>query len=132
MNQNYLNLIKLYKDNKSTTTNYYDALEGYAKGNMNKALYNSYKGLNPTNLDANNPYILLGAYQFAIIDLQLYLDMHPDDKSAKELFDKYLNLYIDTKKTFVANNIPLTIDCETNLKQGFNWQKNWPFERRIN
>ncbi len=134
MNQNYLNLIKLYKDqnyNNDYMPNYhpfYDAIEGYSKGNMDKGLYNQMGNLTPRKLDSNNPLNLLRAYQFAIIDLQLYLDVNPSDLETKALFDKYLENYNDLKKRYESTNYPLTLDSPDNAGKTWKWQKNWPFK----
>ena len=120
MNQNYLNLIKLYKDqnyNNDYMPNYhpfYDAIEGYSKGNMDKGLY-YYKTHENSQM-------------FAIIDLQLYLDVNPSDLETKALFDKYLENYNDLKKRYESTNYPLTLDSPDNAGKTWKWQKNWPFK----
>ena len=94
MNQNYLNLIRLYQSqnpNNSKNLKYYVAIDGLSKGNMDATLYDPFGNYVPRKLDENNPLNLLRAYQFALIDLQLYLDTHPNDVVTKELFDKYLD-----------------------------------------
>ena len=47
------------------------------------------------------------AIRFAIWDLHLYLDTHPDDQKAKELLDKYYDKYSEVKKEFVRQYGPL-------------------------
>lgn len=73
MNQNYLNLIRLYQSqnpNNSKNLKYYVAIDGLSKGNMDATLYDPFGNYVPRKLDENNPLNLLRAYQFALIDLQ--------------------------------------------------------------
>lgn len=130
MNQNYLNLIELYQKNNRLQSNaikYYVAADGLSKGNMDATLYNQFGNYVPRKLDTNIPKIMLMAYNFALIDLQLYLDTHPNDVVSKELFDKYLEEYIKAKRQYESTNGPLTLDSSFNLGKQWKWQKNWPF-----
>ena len=131
MNQNYLNLIRLYQSqnpNNSKNLKYYVAIDGLSKGNMDATLYDPFGNYVPRKLDENNPLNLLRAYQFALIDLQLYLDTHPNDVVTKELFDKYLDEYNQAKKLYEEKCGPLTLDSEANKGKVWKWQKGWPFE----
>lgn len=131
MNQNYLNLIRLYQSqnpNNSKNLKYYVATDGLSKGNMDATLYDPFGNYVPRKLDENNPLNLLRAYQFALIDLQLYLDTHPNDVVTKELFDKYLDEYNQAKKLYEEKWGPLTLDSEANKGKVWKWQKGWPFE----
>ena len=81
MNYNYLNLIKLYQDNlraNNSNLGFYVALDGLSKGNMDSTLYNQFENKVPRRLDEKNPLHMLMAYQFALIDLQLFLDVNPN------------------------------------------------------
>lgn len=135
MNQNYLNLIKLYKDKNNPFTKYnqtnndfYSAIEGYSRGNMFPSLYDPMGNLTPRKLDQSNPLNVLRSYLFAMIDLQLYLDLYPEDTKAKELFNQYLREYNKAKLNYETKNGPLTICSEENAGPTWKWQKNWPFE----
>lgn len=130
MNNNYLNLIKLYQDQYRTNNSlgFYVALDGLSKGNMDSKLYNQFQNYVPRELNKNNPLHMLMAYQFAIIDLQLYLDVRPNDTIVKELFDRYLDEYLKMKKLYEAQNGPITLCSEFNKGPMWKWQKKWPFE----
>lgn len=41
---------------------------------------------------------MLKAYNFMLIDLQLYLDVHPEDENVKELFNEYVRRWHETKE----------------------------------
>lgn len=131
MNNNYLNLIQLYQHNNRANNNglsFYVALDGFSKGNMDSTLYNQFQNYVPRQINQNNPLNLLMAYQFALIDLQLYLDVRPNDTVVKELFDKYLDEYLKIKKLYEAQNGPITLASEFNKGPSWKWQKKWPFE----
>lgn len=128
MNQNYLNLVKLYQEqNKPVNNHLFNALDGYSKGNMFEDLYDQYQNYQIIKRSETNPYDVLRAHQFALIDLGLYLDLHPNDQVIKKEYDEHLKKYNETKKLYEAQIGPLTIDCEKNSEKGWLWQKNWPF-----
>lgn len=68
------------------------------------------------------------AVRFAIWDLHLYLDTHPDDHKAKELIDKYYDKYHELKKEYTAKYGPFEPDRHGNgekwLKSPWPWTKN--------
>ena len=71
-------------------------------------------------------------YNFAAYDVLLYLDTHPDDKKAfemyKELMAKYKMLLHEYQQTYG----PLTIEGAANQNE-FNWYKSpWPWEKGAN
>mgnify|MGYP003305169961 CR=1 FL=1 len=130
MNENYLNLIEIYRKNnmqQNKNLKNYVAIDGFSKGNMDSTLYSQFENYVPRTLNENDPEILLMTYQFALIDLQLYLDVHPDDVVTKELFDKYLAEYNKVKKDFESNKYPVTLDSMANTGKTWKWLKNWPF-----
>lgn len=134
MNYNYLNLIKLYQDgyraNNKQDLSFYVALDGLSKGNMDSTLYNQFENKVPRKLDEKNPLHLLMAYQFAIIDLQLYLDVNPNNKVVKDLYDRYLEQYLNAKKEYESKYGPITLDSTFNKGPNWKWQNNWPFSGR--
>ena len=126
MNQNYLNLIRLYKNsNYNQNLKFYSPIEGFSKGNLDKDLYDQFLNYVPRKLNENDEFNILRANLFAVIDLQLYLDTHPDDQKAKELFDKYLNKYIEVKKSIENKWGPLVLTSKENMGQGWKWLKKW-------
>ena len=65
---------------------------------MDKNLYNQFENYQPVLLNKNNPNDMLKAYNFMLIDLQLYLDVHPEDENVKELFNEYVRRWHETKE----------------------------------
>lgn len=103
-------------------------IDGFSKGNMDEELYDPYKNYRPVRLNENDPDIMMRAYLFAIIDLQLYLDVHPDDLETKKLFNKYVEDFDKLEKQVESKNGPLYVTSPYNLTPNWVWQKNWPFE----
>ena len=56
---------------------------------MDVALYDPFANYVAKKLDDKDPKVLLRAFLFAMIDLQLYLDVHPDDVVVKDLFTQF-------------------------------------------
>lgn len=95
---NYLNNnynLPAYNQNKSKKI--FNPYQGFIRGNMFPDLYNYYKNDNPYNLNPANEQaeILtnIDAYAFALNDLKLYLDVHPDDVNYINLYNEYVNEY---------------------------------------
>ena len=71
----------------------YDPYQGFIRGNMYPNLYNGYK-INPVDIkpanEQANLLTYLDALCFATIDIQLYLDIYPEDKNMYDLYHKYV------------------------------------------
>ena len=120
---NYQNLIP---------NNILDTEEGFKKGNMFKNLYDEYKNYKPRKLTASNEredmLLQIMEYTFSIIDIELYLDMYPNDKDALKLFNTYLNNKKELVNMFEEKYGPLTIDSKVQ-KNNWLWTKSpWPWE----
>ena len=134
----YFNLIGLYQPNNTNVKgynkeekpniNYFLAIDGFSNGNMDSTLYDQFENYVPRKQNQNDIRVALLAYNFALIDLQLYLDVNPNDVVTKELFDKYLIAFNDTLQKYEAMYGALTIGSTSNLGSGYSWQKSWPFE----
>lgn len=70
------------------------------------------------------------AYQFAITDIGLYLDTHPDDERAICLHRYYAKMLKDLKDKYQKVYGPLTIEYPCNK---WRWlEETWPWERGNN
>lgn len=66
------------------------------------------------------------ATRFAIWDLHLYLDTHPDDCKARELLEKYYEKYEEISEEYCEKYGPYKISIEGN---GNDWLKApWPWD----
>ena len=69
--------------------------------------------------------------QFAAFDLQLYLDTHPDDPYALEMFNKHRKAGMRKAQEYESLYGPLSSDSES----GDSWlwcNDPWPWEREAN
>ena len=67
------------------------------------------------------------SYNFAIIELALYLDTHPDDEKALCLHNKYCKECKELKDNYQKVYGPLTINYPCNK---WRWlEEPWPWER---
>lgn len=62
----------------------------------------------------------IGIVSFVVIDLALYLDTHPNDRSAMEYFNHYSNIRNQMTKEFSAKYYPLTMDI-TDCVKDWRW-----------
>lgn len=117
----------------SRNPNILDPMDGFLRGNMFKNEYEPYKNLTYFKLEPKNEkekklYKIM-ALSFAINDLNLYLDLHPEKKEVFELFKKYVEEKDCLCKEYVKMYGPLEINETTGAK--FNWiDSPWPWEKR--
>ncbi len=111
----------------------YSPEEGYMKGNLFPELYDQYKNYQPVILRAKDEQskllLELSAVSFASHELNLYLDLHPNDESVLTLFNDYrrkTNSLIDEYETKYG---PITVNSDSLDASPFLWEVDaWPFE----
>lgn len=65
---------------------------------------------------------------FAIVDLNLFLDSHPQHQMALDYFKDVQMRYKKLRDEYEMKYGPLTV-CGTNTEQGWSWvQAPWPWE----
>ena len=112
-------------------TELYSLKEGFMRGNMFRGIYEPYKNLTylplrPKNEREKKLYDII-ALSFAINDLNLYLDLYPNDKECTKIFKQYVNEHKKLKKEFLATYGPLTVNQIEDLK--YEWEENpWPWD----
>lgn len=117
----------------SRTLNVVSPMEGFLRGNMFKDEYEPYKNLtyfklNPSN-DKERLLYQVMAYSFAINDLNLYLDLHPDNKGMLDLFKKYVKEEKELCNEYVNKYGPLEVSEVMGHK--FDWINSpWPWENK--
>lgn len=71
--------------------------EGFVRGNLFRNLYNQYKSYQPRKLSPGNEreelLLNLNQMQFAMHELNLYLDLYPTDRVMLNTFNKFLISY---------------------------------------
>lgn len=120
----------LYTKNNSPKE-LYDPYEGFIRGNLFPELYNGYKvkpiELKPMNEQAKM-LTTLDALCFTLTDLNLYLDIYPDDSDMLELFNKYREQIKTVQAAYENKYGPLTINSDANNTYPFIWVNDpWPW-----
>lgn len=66
-------------------------------------------------------------------DIHLFLDTHPDDRTALELFRRYLSKYETLVAGYERLYGPLTVNSEASTADGWKWIRDpWPWEYAAN
>lgn len=110
----------------------YSPLEGFNKGNMFSGLYNRYKD-HVYKLKVNNArddlLYKIQMYSFAMKDLNLYLDLHPNDNNMLKEYQNYKNMVNELKKKYEKEYGPL---CASDVSSTTKWtwlNNPWPWDK---
>ena len=115
------------------TNLFFNENESFIKGNIQKKYYQPYKNYNPnlpivTN-DKDRLLLEIQKYGFYLIDLGLYLDLHPTDKEALDSFNEAKNKYYRLINEFNKNCYPLMF-VDSNNSDTYKWVENhFPWTR---
>lgn len=112
-----------------------DPYNGFVRGNMFPELYNSYKINTPYEITPMNEQAELltyvDAYTFAMIDLNLYLDVYPNDQEALQLFNQYRTQAEEYTKKYESKFGPLVLTSNSLNAFPWAWNNNpWPWEKK--
>ncbi len=115
----------------------YSPKEAFEKGNLFADLYSQYKNYKPITLKANTErekmLLELSQIAFAAHELNLYLDVYPNDSSMIALFNDYRDRANQLEKNYEQKYGPLTVDSENQETNYFAWESgSWPWERDFN
>ncbi len=115
----------------NTNNELVSANEGFQKGNMFANEYIPYKNYTYISIkpksDRESMLLNIMQYSFAINDLNLYLDLNPEDTKILIILKELIELEKKEKEKYVSTYGPLDI-CDTNTNT-FNWINNpWPWE----
>ena len=118
-------------NNQNNNLNLFDPYEGYLKGNAFKDEYKPYKNYKVAkiNISSEKDEMLakIGEDSFMMHDLNLYLDVNPNDKEALNKFIMYRNKLNDEIISYERKYGPLGIKSELNNNENFDWVSNWPW-----
>ena len=111
----------------------YSPEEGYMKGNLFPELYDQYKNYQPVILRAKDEQskllLELSAVSFASHELNLYLDLHPNDESVLTLFNDYRRKTNSLIDEYEIKYGPITVNSDSLDASPFLWEVDaWPFE----
>lgn len=114
------------------TVKLYTPDEGFNKGNMFKNEYLKYKDhvykLKVSN-DKDRLLYEIQMYTFALKDLGLYLDIHPDDKTILGKYSEYSSELKRLKTKYESTYGPL---CSFDVKDSNKWtwiNNPWPWDK---
>ncbi len=97
-----------------SSSKFLTAKEGFLRGNMFKDEYKPYKNLTYVNIKPRNDreakLFNVMQYSFAINDMNLYLDLHPEDRNALMLLEEFIKEEKEAKKEYIKSYGPLTIN----------------------
>ena len=118
-----------------TKTNILDPYSGFIRGNMFLELYNGYKLNNPYEITPMNEQAELLTYidslGFAMIDLNLYLDVNPNDRDALELFNQYRTQNNEYVRQYESKYGPLLLSSNALTTYPWAWNNSpWPWENK--
>lgn len=107
--------------------------EGFLRGNMFPTLYDPYKKENITNImpesEKQRKLMEIQKYGFAMKDINLYLDLYPDNSCMINLYNRYLKQYNDLLKKYEMQYGPITLDSTSLDDTPWAWNKTkWPWE----
>ncbi len=132
----FLDLANLTKDNMTMNMSknnekFFSAKEGFLRGNIFRDEYKPYKNLTFINIrpksDREAKLFNVMQYSFAINDLNLWLDLHPDDRNALIFFKELVKEEKEAKKEYMTMYGPLTVNKVTGDK--FDWiDSPWPWD----
>ena len=126
------NTNQMFFNGMNYNPNLYNPKEGFEKGNMFSNLYEQYKNYRPiiVNPRTEQEKMLyeIQTMCFAAHELNLYLDLHPEDTSMLTLFNDYRERANRLAQEYESKYGPLTISSNSGTTN-FLWQsQNWPWE----
>lgn len=105
--------------------------EGYKRGNIFANSYIPYKNYKPADLKPTNEqsalYLEMSKYAFAAHEMNLYLDLHPEDDSMLSLFNDYRERANRLMMEYEDKYGPLMVNSD-DMVNSFSWVSNeWPW-----
>lgn len=130
VNNNYNQPLYNQKDDGKKILEPYN---GFIRGNMFSNLYNGYKLSKPLEVTPLNEQADMLTYIdslcFALIDLNLYLDVYPNDTKIIDLFNSYRMEKDEITKEYESKYGPLTLNSCSLNRTPWAWNNMpWPWE----
>lgn len=110
----------------------YSPYEGYMRGNAFQSQYIPYKNYRPQKISINSEkeemLVNIGQYSFMAHEMNLYLDIHPNDRQALQKFQEFRDKANDLMKNYERKYGPLTVSGGISNQVPFNWvTSTWPW-----
>lgn len=121
-----------YNNGQNGILSIYGPYEGFIKGNLFKNLYSQYKNYKPRTIsptsDREEALLNLNQIQFAMHELNLYLDIYPNDANAMKEFRNLKNTYNNLLNDYENRFGPITVNSEYLNNTPFAWSVSaWPW-----
>lgn len=114
---------------QQTGSEQYQPSKGVARGTLFPGLDLPFRSMVNDNELWGTPMSELMALGFAIKELQLYLDTHPDDMEALNLLNTYITMNSEGTEKYTSMYGPLRITDMVNC-DSYTWIKDpWPWEK---
>ena len=130
----YQNMMRNFNSNNNMTGSFLFTPEvAYNNGNLFSNLYSQYKNYRSAQLSANTEkeklLLDIGRLSFAAHDLNLYLDLNPNDESMLALFNDYRKQADSMISEYESKFGPLNISSNSLETGPFKWINSpWPWE----
>lgn len=115
----------------NNTNELFEPYQGFIRGNMFQNLYDNYGkvyDVKPMNEQAEL-LTYIDIYDFAMIDLGLYLDVFPNDQNMIAFYNNIRKEKCNVIKKYEENYGPLTLESDALNVTPWSWDKNpWPWE----
>ena len=113
-------------DRDMNNPKFFTEKEGYLRGNMFRNLYSEYKNYEPQVLRPMNEqeemFLRMSEAEFTAHDLNLYLDLYPNDGNAIDLFNKYRKESNRLMMAYEEKYGPILISSDSLNTSPFLWQ----------
>ena len=131
MNNDFDNMYK--KDNSNVDNVLYNPYEGLIRGNLFKNLYVPYNSKEPYEIKPMNRQAemltKIDGLKFAMIDLNLYLDINPNETKYIDLFNKYRGQHDSLLKDYESMYGPITMNSDSLNSTPWSWDNMpWPWD----
>ena len=120
----------MYINKNMSISQFYDANEGFIKGNLFKSIYKPYKNYIPKEVKTSNQkealLLFIQKCDLAIQDLNLYLDITEKDEETLKLLNFYKEELSKAREKYL-NSFGQLLSCQKT--SSFKWNDNpFPWE----
>lgn len=128
------NYMPTNQSNNNYNNQILEPYEGLIRGNLFANLYDPYKNYKIQKLNPKTESSALKnqwqQYNFALTDLSLYLDLHPNDQNALALYNQYNQILKQIEEKYNSMYPPLSQNSIYITKNNnWNWlTASWPWE----
>ena len=129
------NFNNMFLMQNNVSNSLYGPYEGYLKGNMFSNLYEQYKNYIPSNVKISNEkdeaLFNLNQIGFAVHELNLYLDVYPDNQEALNIISNYSKMYNQMLNDYQEKYGALNVNSVNGNSIPFAWVgSSFPWEVR--